>query len=412
MAFQPQYYKDFACIGGDCQYNCCHGWEIELSESDYDRLMSIDDAALKKRLAESVDIYSRNPFKARFKMVDSETCSFLCADGFCEIHLKYGHSYLSGTCKSYPRRICSVSGDIEVFTYTSCETAVKNALFNTNTITLIKAPVNHECVVNFVLDTGKYTPRKDGADIFWKLRIATLYAIQNRRRPVWLRMVSLGGFIKQAGEFITSGREGEIEGLAEEFMSGIDGGDFGGCAEQIQGGHVFRISIIAGILEQVKIDLSRKKQHLFSVYVDQMKEGLGISGETRLNQENINKINDKLTEVYTRYYTPFFKSREYIFEHYLVNTILMTGFPFTYGKEGSIYTNFVKLAVKYVLIRFMMIGMAGFHKNNFGQNEVIRGISAFSRVFDHNTNLIDQIVEKMESHNVTALDKICMLLEE
>ena len=32
----PAYYKDFRCIMGDCQDNCCDdGWKIEFSKKDY-----------------------------------------------------------------------------------------------------------------------------------------------------------------------------------------------------------------------------------------------------------------------------------------------------------------------------------------------------------------------------------------
>ena len=29
----PEYYKDFACIAGDCRHSCCIGWEIDIDEA-------------------------------------------------------------------------------------------------------------------------------------------------------------------------------------------------------------------------------------------------------------------------------------------------------------------------------------------------------------------------------------------
>ncbi len=58
-----------------------------------------------------------------------------------------------------------------------------------------------------------------------------------------------------------------------------------------------------------------------------MKEGLGLSS----GEKSIREALDAFSEVSKKYYTPYFKSREYIFENYIANIVYMTGFPFVYG---------------------------------------------------------------------------------
>lgn len=40
--FAPDYYRNFACIAGNCRHSCCVGWEIDVDASAYARYQTVD----------------------------------------------------------------------------------------------------------------------------------------------------------------------------------------------------------------------------------------------------------------------------------------------------------------------------------------------------------------------------------
>ena len=142
-----------------------------------------------------------------------------------------------------------------------------------------------------------------------------------------------------------------------------------------------------------------------------------LSAELVECSQSVREATDNFKAILKKYYMPFFKSREYIFEHYIVNTIYNTGFPFTYGREKNVYDNYVRLAAKYGMVKFLLVGMAGYHKRNFNQGTVVKGVSAFSRMFDHNLIIVDRVAESIASY-AKAKDKdtleafLCILMKD
>lgn len=45
----PEYYKNFECVGSDCEYTCCRGWTITIDEKTYEKYRKIDDKVKKNK---------------------------------------------------------------------------------------------------------------------------------------------------------------------------------------------------------------------------------------------------------------------------------------------------------------------------------------------------------------------------
>ena len=128
--YQPQYFKRFRCTGSECKNNCCHHWQIHIDKDTYDKYMSLDDDT-KKEFNEKLKLVNKDNVYAHIVLDSDQYCTFLDKRGLCTIQLRFGHDYLSNTCKYYPRIICVVDGCPEYFLELSCEAAAKIILFNT-----------------------------------------------------------------------------------------------------------------------------------------------------------------------------------------------------------------------------------------------------------------------------------------
>ncbi|MBQ2933179.1 MAG: flagellin lysine-N-methylase [Clostridia bacterium] len=141
MEIRPDYYDDFKCIAGECQHNCCIGWEIDI---DDDTLLKYNNATscLKAKLQQSiiVDLY------AHFALTEDERCPFLNSDNLCELILYGGEDMLCQICRDHPRFYNEVYGIIEKGIGLCCEGAANIILTKTARTTLVadedKTPQN------------------------------------------------------------------------------------------------------------------------------------------------------------------------------------------------------------------------------------------------------------------------------
>lgn len=100
--------ENFSCIGGECENNCCHSWQVTLNKKDY---VVWRNAA--KKDPKELELFKANVPKAgkaggkiyATLLLDEETgrCSFQKDCGLCRVHEKFGHEALPATCRTFPK---------------------------------------------------------------------------------------------------------------------------------------------------------------------------------------------------------------------------------------------------------------------------------------------------------------------
>ena len=97
---QPDYNRNFRCIGGACPDTCCRDWEIVPDEdalADYRNAPSLLRELIAANLAESEE------GEPCFRLREDGFCALLTEDGLCPIQRDWGEEHLCGHCKAYPR---------------------------------------------------------------------------------------------------------------------------------------------------------------------------------------------------------------------------------------------------------------------------------------------------------------------
>jgi lysine-N-methylase len=116
---------------------------------------------------------------------------------------------------------------------------------------------------------------------------------------------------------------------------------------------------------------------------------------------------ESLTACYTaaneRYYAPFFQKHPYVLENYLINTIFRSRFPFgrDWAKTGaapSMTRESALLIAQFALMKGLLIGVAGFHREKFSVGHVVHTVQAASKHFEHHSEFLTRahalLVEK------------------
>ena len=372
--FQPLYFSKFTCTCDKCVYNCCHhGWQIRIDKNTYDKYVNLNNE-YGKSILDTINVVSQDPFIAIIATRKEGCCAFL-EDGFCSIQLKLGYDYLSRTCRIHPRSINYIDGAFETFLELSCEEAVKVVLLNEEPITLEEAVIEPDgagnVIPNRMLNTEKYTSATNAVDIFSKLRMTTIAILQSRKYKLRFRMLLLCLLSEQTSQLLAEGKDNEVGFHADESLKLIGTGVYDNLANELPDGIDIDFNIVLDILK----DMGSKKDERFNGILAQSLEGLGISAVDF-------QLSDSFSDDYKSYYQEFFSDKEFIFENFLINHILLEGFPFNYNKEAKVIANYADLLAKYNLIEFLLVGVCKYH-NAFDEWSIIDCVSAFSRLYDH-----------------------------
>ncbi len=95
----PMFYKEFACIAGECKHSCCRGWEIDIDKSTADKYMG-----MKGNLGDEIraNVSYENGVHS-FILTEDEKCPFLQENGLCKLILSAGEEILCDICANHPR---------------------------------------------------------------------------------------------------------------------------------------------------------------------------------------------------------------------------------------------------------------------------------------------------------------------
>lgn len=81
MMIIPSYVNMFKCIGGECEDNCCIGWDIDIDKLTFRKLHKVQEEPFKKMFQKSININNECTNEAldygRIKLNKEKRCPFL-----------------------------------------------------------------------------------------------------------------------------------------------------------------------------------------------------------------------------------------------------------------------------------------------------------------------------------------------
>ncbi len=126
----PEYYKDFACIGGSCIDTCCAGWEVDVDKKSSAYYKSVEGSFGDRLRSMLVDY----PVEDRFILQEHGRCPFLNERNLCDIYTQLGEGKLCETCANFPRHITEFGSTREIGISLSCPVAVELIMKRTEPI--------------------------------------------------------------------------------------------------------------------------------------------------------------------------------------------------------------------------------------------------------------------------------------
>lgn len=399
----PKHFGEFRCLGAECEDTCCDGWAVTVDKATYSKYQHYPDAGWRARFQQLVAINTAHPTDhdyARIQLAGT-TCPFL-SEGLCSIHKDLGPQYLSVTCASFPRVWNAVNQMLEQSLDLGCPEAARRVLFDSEPMALHDGPLDGSDFSTAriaAIDTDSDIHRSKPYQQFRAVRGLVLWILQNRALPVWKRLVILGLFCDKLQELGPALSEDRLSELVQGYQAAISGRLFEDALSQLSGHTGARLeTVVELIVARITSDFTNRR---FLACYKEFMEGIGWGPKSTMEE-----ICGRYEDAYSRYCAPFLGRHQHVLEQYLVNYVYRNLFPFgpqesTYQLreqiiDRSIHNEFMLLAVYYSMIDLLLGGMAGLHKEEFGERQVVQVIYTFTRTFEHSLAFPQRVIQALD----------------
>ena len=402
--FRPDYSEDFRCIGPACEDSCCEQWTVHVDQSAFEKYQNLPAGPLRTLLDENVlrvpePAQAGGPASAPFaqiRMNSSGMCPMLAADGLCRVQVEHGEGFLPHACATYPRVTYGIDGVTEKALSLSCPEAARLVLLNPQ---LNTGAVQHDEVRPGCARAHEGDPR---LEYFLPIRNAALALVQNRVYPLWQRLFLLGLLSRRFDAVAPDERRERVPQLLASLEATVASGHLRatiGSLPEDYGRQLDLVLLLAGMMLHRSYIRPR-----FVECIQAFTQGIGNGPGATLES-----LTAGYRRAHDRYYAPFFEKHPHILENYLVNTMFRCRFPF--GRDSmrtdaapstpsklSMTRESVLLTAQFVLMKGLLIGVAGFHREQFSASHVVHAVQAASKHFEHHTEFLTEahalLVEK------------------
>lgn len=385
----PSYAEDFKCIGGECEDSCCIGWDIDVDKKSFKKYFRTKNKEMKNRFSRHIgrnrESYDYNVDYGRIAIKDNKWCPFLNENRLCDIFRNLGEDFLSNVCHSFPRVYNVLNGTYELSLYMSCPEAVRKLLSCREPIRFIERDMQQvKHIVNSSIDSQDKYWRNTPFQRLPELRALSIEIIQNRALSIKDRLLDLGNRMEKIAL-----SDSVLQAPAEE-------------PEGIKDIYGFRIEFFQYVIESLGV-IDKIDSPVFADFTS-----LVLKMFTSGDNSPSNAKRELYRETAETELGPFAGDNEYVFEHYLVNSMYQDNFPFSENHE--IFDGYVLLVVRYALVKFYLAGIAAENKK-LTISDFALMIQVHTKMLNHHKTFSFNILQEIKRKQYDNMEYISLLLE-
>ena len=307
--FEPDYVSKFQCDGVACGGTCCKDWQIEIDSKAYNRYSKINP-----KIADFIQ------GKYYINLNEKRACPFLTNECLCGVQLSEGEPFLSGTCRTYPRRTYVIGDFCERTLSLACPLAAKLAL--SGQMKFKTTDTDDET------DMYDSNVPEDMLDYLLEIQMTGVKILQERSLKINERLIVLGFFLDKLDELLMSEEDyDEIDKLCAYYKS-----------------KSLLENQVPKMLESIEYDKAAYEKIMLEVFA---------------KAEIVTKPKAEIQEKYSD-----------ILENYLINEFFGNMYP--WRTNGTISQNYSLFVLTYKILEAMI-----------GEGDPVEMVIWFSRNIDH-----------------------------
>jgi lysine-N-methylase len=388
----PTYTENFRCINSACEDICCKSWTMPVDKAAMERFEKLPASPLHKLIDASILLAppiqeagdSRRPaIFASIRTNESHHCPLLSEERLCSIQVAYGEALLPSACATYPRIVRRIGNRAEKSLTFSCPEAARLVLLNPDLLSSGLLSPRHQIVTE---PAGRAEDAQSLQPWFWSIRESIFTLIGNRAYPLWQRLFLLGIFCRELDDVPLGECEHLVPEFLQDFETQVATGAPRAAMEALPVERTLQLDVVlrlAGMLLHRNIANSR-----FAECIEFFTAGIGNGPGATLES-----LASNYALAHDKFYAPFFERHPYILENYLINTIFRCEFPF--GRDGmgsgatpSFSREYAMLTAQFTLMKGLLIGVSGHHRDAFSTNHVVHTFQSASKHFEHHVDFL------------------------
>ena len=391
---QPNYYKNFHCLGGDCILSCCREWDINWRKTEYEKLLSDnyseDLNSNPEKYFKPVTIQGYNIYNVIFS--ENGFCPFMEEDtGLCSIQKKLGEEHLSLTCRIYPRFFRSRQNTIFRMCSTSCSYVIELLMNNRDAVQL-ETLVSHDYkkISEFALQFDTVKDVAESPYLKYRMNILDFYADLFNLNADLEDIIVLGALAaKKISDFTSNGKVDAIpdiiKSLKKQFVtpSTID------SVRDIKSNYSIKYTVVNNCLVQF---LPKDSDIIKSV-------SLLHNGEN-LVPEKFNQGKDNLFK--------FLGNREYAMKNIAANLFydIFMHLNFTQRSFFDFYSFFTVCIAAVQVISYSI----GYSSENI-EHDILLYLSDFGRSITHNKDRANRITDYIKEIGLVSPAHLALIIK-
>ena len=387
------YAEAFRCTGSACEDTCCQGWSVPIDQPACQKYQTLPDSPLRTLIQASIlpapnpRDDAKPPAFATLRMNAANQCPLLTEDRLCRIHGELGQDFLAYSCATYPRIVRTIGGIQEKALALSCPEAARLVLLCPELPVIACAPpADPHCEETDPPGQPQSAPQL----WFWPVRNAVLALLKNRDYPLWQRLFLLSLLCQRLNSIWNGDLKQSVPNLLRGFAATVAARTLQPAMDTLPADDQAQLDVVlrlAGLLLHRSNITPR-----FIECVQWFTAGIGNGPGATLQS-----LTDNYAAAHNLYYAPFFARHPYILENYLTNLVVRLQFPF--GRDAmqpgasaaappSMIRESVMLTAQFVLMKGLLIGVAGHHRDSFSAAHVIHTVQAASKHFEHHPEFL------------------------
>lgn len=394
----PKYVDEFKCIGGECEDNCCIGWDVDIDKITFKEYSKVKNNEIEELLHNNVfknkNCTNENWDYGKVKLNNQKRCPFLNEKNYCKIQCSLGEDFLSNVCTSFPRILNKIDDQYEMSLDLACPEAARLILSRKEGLDITESEkMLNKYIINDEIETN--SDEKSWLNYFKEIRKFSTNIIKNRNFTLSERLYVLGDFLENL-ECI----DYEIDDVYE-FINEYDVASAINSYKKDNLNYIFQVSFFNNMIKSLDI-VNEIDSETFKRYTKEVLNGINAK-----DNYDIEKNADKYINEFQNYIEKYINKNDYIFENYLVNFMYNNLFPFSEGEY--MFDAYIMLLIRYSLMRFYLIGMYLYNKTDSREN-IIKFIQVFAKAIEHDKNYLEEILDYIKENEFDNMEFASMLL--
>lgn len=341
---EPSIFKRFQCKGADCRYNCCQGWQITMSKTEYHKWKK--QGILPKGKQDNGRVHLCPEGKRTERMYaeiildDTGKCPYLLDDGLCHIQKEYGVKVMTATCRIFPREAHRLLGHVECSLSMGCEKVLELLLEEKEGLTLDEVnPREFEIYgSNYGLQSKRKYPKFRH---YYDIQTLSLALLQADEFTMENRLFLLGIAIEHIESLLNEGNSESVAAYIADFLTMVQQTDTQKLLDSFPD-------------EKPLAVFNSVMSALLTLHIpDHFRHNILLKAGTATKLKNENGVENPELEYYCecrKNFARWINGKEYFLENIMVMALLWLNIPFK-NPEKSLWENYLYLIWIWVVLK-------------------------------------------------------------